>query len=172
MESCASQTSSAIQHSRVKQEMSTITFENNSLRSVMSKKESGNRDVPNPWPYLGRFFKFLGPKRNNANLEFQCLLCKPVFHKLSTSNKSHNNLKKHIIRKHGPILWQYQECIDDWVLARKQRKKTYSLYQQEKGKLKAQVDSGKGKANGDCKVKKNVHARKVSKMICYKMIKW
>ena len=67
----------------------------------------------NPWPYLNRFFECIGLKDQKNNLEYQCLLCKPLRKKLSCCMTSMNNLKKHVKSSHPTLVKKLQNAIDD-----------------------------------------------------------
>ena len=66
----------------------------------------------NPWPFLENFFQCVEEKGPN-NLVFQCQLCKPTIKKFSTSKRSQNNLKKHIMRLHLNKKKEYQDALDN-----------------------------------------------------------
>ncbi|KAF2350720.1 Tetrapyrrole biosynthesis uroporphyrinogen III synthase [Trinorchestia longiramus] len=77
-----------------------------------SPNADGDSEFLNPWPYLSEFFKFVG-FRGKDNVEFQCLFCMPIRKTLSTSIKSHANLKKHVGRVHSHVFEQYQQCVKE-----------------------------------------------------------
>jgi len=66
----------------------------------------------NPWPYIDKFFSFLGKKSNGKNVEFLCLLCKPLHKTFSTSIASTNNLKKHLKAMHPHHVTKFQKSCD------------------------------------------------------------
>ena len=66
----------------------------------------------NPWPFLENFFQCVEEKGPN-NLVFQCQLCKPTIKKFSTSKRSQNNLKKHIMCLHPNKKKEYQDALDN-----------------------------------------------------------
>ena len=66
----------------------------------------------NQWPFLENFFQCVEEKGPN-NLVFQCQLCKPTIKKFSTSKRSQNNLKKHIMRLHPNKKKEYQDALDN-----------------------------------------------------------
>ncbi|XP_058601280.1 uncharacterized protein LOC131520814 [Onychostoma macrolepis] len=58
-----------------------------------------------PWPYLSKLFEFKGSK--NDSWRFQCVKCLPQRKELLAFKNSPSNLKKHIERKHRPLLKEY-----------------------------------------------------------------
>jgi len=83
--------------------------------------EAGKIDPPNPWPYLEKYFKFIGTKGTN-NLELQCNQCKPQIKKLSTNYKSMINLKKHISRIYPSTNLQFGEFVKNAAKDKRKRK--------------------------------------------------
>lgn len=78
------------------------------------------------WSYLDKYFEYMGPK-GEQNLEykyFQCLLNKNL---LLTSNKSQNNLKRHVSKRHSYVQNQFNWCIKAGVVI--QKSITYYIFQ-------------------------------------------
>ena len=103
--------------------ISSTSVDANCSGTANDNDEAKNNTISNPWPYL-KYWKFLGIRGSSTNLEFQCLLCKPIVKKLSTNIKSHYNLKKHIEQMYSHKLIEYQTCIDANKTLRKKRKES------------------------------------------------
>ena len=103
--------------------ISSTSVDANCSGTANDNDETENNTISNPWPYLTKYWKFLGIRGSSTNFEFQCLLCKPIVKKLSTNIKSHYNLKKHIEKMHSHKLIEYQTCIDANKTLRKTKKK-------------------------------------------------
>ena len=80
---------------------------------IIEANDSSSSETPeysNPWPYIEKYFKFIG-SRGKESLEFQCLLCKPNIKKLSVNRRSQFNLKKHIKSVHAHTHETFLSCI-------------------------------------------------------------
>ena len=64
----------------------------------------------NPWPYIEKYFKFIGCRRAES-LEFQCLLSKPLIKILLVNRRSGFDLKKRIKNIHATSNESLLNCI-------------------------------------------------------------
>ena len=65
--------------------------------SITTEERQNNVD---PWPYLKKYFKFIGEK-NDKNVIYQCLAYFPITKTLSVNRRSYNNLKVHYKSAHA-----------------------------------------------------------------------
>ena len=92
--------------------------------------ETHQDDAPHhPWPFLEeRFFKLISASRsssnNNMNFKFKCKLCLGGGGVLSCQSSGLANLKKHIERKHGPNLKEFEDCLRTRSKSRDESRKT------------------------------------------------
>jgi len=117
----------------------------------------------NPWPYIEEFFLFLGKKSGGRNIEFQCLLCKPLIKKFSTSRTSANNLKKHIKSVHPLSVNNFQKVFDEVKQSRKRKISVEKTQENQNKKTKpSDFFQSRSKLTGNAAVSQELYENKVS----------
>ena len=69
-----------------------VTFDVYSQHTIM--EEAPDIEIESPWPYLSKLFEVV--ERKNDSFIFNCLLCLPQKHTISSFKNSPSNLKLHI----------------------------------------------------------------------------
>jgi hypothetical protein len=74
-------------------------------------EDPGKIPSDNPWPFLDRFFVFMGTGKTKANVRFECVLCLPVTREIRAHTTSFQNLKSHMQKYHSASMEEFVGLI-------------------------------------------------------------